>query len=666
MNDEQLRAEITLGEGHVEVAGEGLADNRLGLYFGPILGCELTDGAWVCPLRRETGNELVVKIATQLRSRGYEVVASGGPADQALQRDIDRLRSYERSERAGREYLALDQGAEPTSLFDEDEVLAALARSGWNEEARSLLPHQRYAMLHALNAANAANFSVPGAGKTATALAVALTHVAQGLIDGVLVVGPLSCFRPWEREAAIAAPGVFQVRRVRGMQRAARTHLYRAVDRGELLLMSYATAAHDKAALEQLCDRLDLMLIVDESHRVKRFQGGEWAPALVGLASHAKVRMILTGTPMPQDAKDLWSQFNILWPGEEATGTRGAFRAKAESSFGSVIADLEPFFTRTPKAELGLVDPDIETDDVEMAPLQAEIYQLVLQQLRSQIPDAARWKDKVERLRRARPIRLIQAASNPDLLNEADGYFELPPLQLPGGTLMERLESYRQQGELPAKFEWGLEYLAGLREEAEKCVVWTTFIRNIDQFAALVEERLGGPVFTVDGRVPAAETVDPELNERSEDDEHTGEELDETREQRIDEFLACEGFAVLIANPAACAESISLHSRCHNAVYLDRTHDCARWLQSIDRIHRLGLPEGVTVQVRVPLATDDRVATIDALVDGALQEKETRMQALLNDAELRGTGLEDQDTLRAAEGSDADLDALLRYLLGEE
>ena len=661
----RLRAEIILGEERVEVRGEGLDDRRLHLYFGAILGCDHVDGGWVCPLRREAGNELVVKIASQLRSRGYEVVATGGPADQALQRDIDRLRSYERSAQAGRAYLALDRD-EPTSLVDGAEVMTALVQAGWNEGSRTLLAHQRHAMLHALNAANVANFSVPGAGKTATALAVALTHLAQNVVDAVLVVGPLSCFRPWEREAQIAAPGVFNLQRVRGLARPARTHLYRAVDRGGLLLMSYATAAHDRGELERLCDRLNLMLIVDESHRVKRFQGGEWAPALVGLSSHAKVRMILTGTPMPQDAKDLWSQFNILWPGEEATGTRGAFRAKAESSFSSVVKDLEPFFTRTPKAELGLTDPDIETEDVEMAPLQADIYQLVLRQLRSQIPDAASWKEKIERLRRARPIRLIQAASNPDLLNLADGFFEVPPIKAPGSTLMERLESYRQQGELPAKFQWGLDYLLSLQGAGEKCVVWTSFIRNIDQFAALVGERVGGPVFTVDGRVPAAEVVEPELHELREDDDHVGEELDETREQRIDEFLASEGFAVLIANPAACAESISLHSNCHNALYLDRTHDCARWLQSIDRIHRLGLPEGVTVQVRVPLATHEGADGIDALVEGALREKEARMKGLLNDSELRGTGLEDQDTLLAAEGSDADLEALLRYLLGEE
>jgi hypothetical protein len=207
--------------------------------------------------------------------------------------------------------------------------------------------------------------------------------------------------------------------------------------------------------------------------------------------------------------------------------------------------------------------------------------------------------------------------------------------------------------------------LAELKDDEQKCVVWTTFIRNVDQFSALVTERLGGPVFSVDGRIPAAETADPELNAPSEDEDHSGEELDETREQRIDEFLSSEGFAVLVANPAACAESISLHSHCFRAIYLDRTHDCARWLQSIDRIHRLGLPEGVTVEISVPQAKLNGADAIDELVDRSLREKEARMKALLNDAELRGSGLEDQDTLRTAEGTDADLEQMLRYILGE-
>jgi SNF2 family DNA or RNA helicase len=222
---------------------------------------------------------------------------------------------------------------------------------------------------------------------------------------------------------------------------------------------------------------------------------------------------------------------------------------------------------------------------------------------------------------------------------------------------MERLYRYRQFGELPAKLEWALTFLGELKKHGRKCVVWTSFVRNIDQFSELARDRLGIPVYSVDGRIPAADVSD---------EEESGDELDETRESRIDDFLAEEGCAVLVANPAACAESISLHSSCFVAVYLDRTHDCARWLQSIDRIHRLGLPPDVTVEIHVLKATDDGQDAVDELVAQSLDRKSGRMQGLLEDAELRGTGLEDQDTLRAAEGDEADLDALLRYLIGEE
>ena len=45
---------------------------------------------------------------------------------------------------------------------------------------------------------------------------------------------------------------------------------------------------------------------------------------------------------------------------------------------------------------------------------------------------------------------------------------------------------------------------------------------------------------------------------------------------------------MLVANPAACAESISLHKTCSHAIYYDLSYNCAQFLQSLDRIHRVG------------------------------------------------------------------------------
>jgi SNF2 family DNA or RNA helicase len=648
-------AHVRLKDRVVTVAGDGLDTRPLRLFFRGVLGAERTDEGWRCPARGRDGNDLVVRIAKRLGDDGIEVTPESDQVDLALKHEIERVRSFSRARQAGEQLLGLADYPDTTTPSAE-ELLGRIEEFEWNTEARELLPHQIAGLVHAMSTVNAANFSVPGSGKTATALAVIAARMAYDHVDAVVVVGPLSCFRPWEREASVALPGKLEVSRVRGMHRSHRVRVWQRVRPGQLLLASYSTAAADRYDIERLCRRLRVMLVVDESHRAKRFRGGQWAPALVQIARVARVRMILTGTPMPQGPTDLWSQFNILWPGEEATGSRLAFQARADNDFRTVIRSLEPFFTRTPKSDLGLPPARFIRHEVPLGPIQQEVYQLIENRLRYALPDAASWQDKLDALRKARPIRLLQASSNPDLLNQEDGFFRVPPLQSSSETLMQRLHRYRDLGELPAKFQWALNFLATQRDHRQKVVVWTSFIRNIDQFTKLARDELGIPVFSVDGRVPAA------------DDSETGppEEIDETREQRIDSFLNHDGPAVLVANPAACAESISLHSACRTAVYLDRTHDCARWLQSIDRIHRLGLPPDAEVEVHIPIATADGRQIVDDLVDASLERKTSRMQALLEGAELRGAQLAGQDQLDVAEGSDEDLSALLRYLLGEQ
>ncbi len=64
----------------------------------------------------------------------------------------------------------------------------------------------------------------------------------------------------------------------------------------------------------------------------------------------------------------------------------------------------------------------------------------------------------------------------------------------------------------------------------------------------------------------------------------------ETRERLIDEFLSIEGNAIMIANPQAIGESISLHHDCHVAIYFDQYFNAGLFIQSKDRIHRYGFP----------------------------------------------------------------------------
>jgi len=626
-----------------------LEDRRVRMFFRSVLGATPTDRGWRCPRRQAPVAALVIRVNTFLERHGYTVTRHG-LADREVERELERRRSFERTRQAATEWRV------GTGPMDIDQTKRVLSEFGWSAD-RTLRPHQEQGLTHGLSATNPANFSVPGSGKTATALAVAATHLAAGTIDLVLVVGPLACFGPWEGEAAAALGDRLPTRRVRGPA-AARRDVYSAAPAGSLLLVSYATAAADRVALSNLCRVRDVMLIVDESHRIKRFRGGQWAPAIVRVANHARVRMILSGTPMPQSGRDLYSQLNVLWPGGELTGSRDSFATRTETAFGSILAAVQPFVTRTPKSALGLRPYQLQRHEVELTGIQAEVYDLIVNNFRRRLQDADTWADKLQTLQRARPLRLLQAAANPDLFNRADGYYRLPRIGEANPTLMDRLARYADL-ETPAKSETALALLADIAADGGKTVCWSNFVGNLDQFSRLVRERLSIPCFQIDGRVPAGDdSTDDRQQARV-----NPEDLD-TRERIIERFLATDGPAVLVTNPASCSESISLHRGCHNAVYLDRTYDCAQFLQSIDRVHRLGLPPEVTVQVHMILATAQGDPSIDHLVDASLQAKSALMSELLEGAELQPLGQADEPSTDA-EGSPEDLDALLRYLLGE-
>ena len=119
------------------------------------------------------------------------------------------------------------------------------------------------------------------------------------------------------------------------------------------------------------------------------------------------------------------------------------------------------------------------------------------------------------------------------------------------------------------------------------------------------------------GAVPQDESEDVEFN----------------REQQIRQFKEASWPTVLLANPAACAESISLHRACHHALYLDRTFNCGQYMQSLDRIHRIGLRPNEVVTYHILIARD----TIDETIDRRLNEKQETMLHLLEDELPVGT-----------------------------
>jgi SNF2 family DNA or RNA helicase len=99
-----------------------------------------------------------------------------------------------------------------------------------------------------------------------------------------------------------------------------------------------------------------------------------------------------------------------------------------------------------------------------------------------------------------------------------------------------------------------------------------------------------------------------------------------TREAIVKEFHNPDSsFKVIIANPFAVSESISLHKACHNAIYLERSFNAAHFLQSKDRIHRYGLKEGIETHYYYLVSAD----SIDGTIHQRLYDKEQRLLEII-------------------------------------
>ena len=71
----------------------------------------------------------------------------------------------------------------------------------------------------------------------------------------------------------------------------------------------------------------------------------------------------------------------------------------------------------------------------------------------------------------------------------------------------------------------------------------------------------------------------------------------EERDLAVDAFNYDPSCKVIVINPAAGSEAISLHKNCHNAIYIDTGYNSVYWLQSIDRIRRIGQENNPIIHV---------------------------------------------------------------------
>ncbi len=447
---------------------------------------------------------------------------------------------------------------------------------------------------------NGANFSVPGAGKTTVTFAL---HILTRLPGAhLLIISPKSAFPAWRSvvdECMVpgAPNGGDEPFRVLDSRSDIDKELRSGATR---FLISYDLAVRQQSVLTAYLARTPVHLVLDESHRMKAGLASLRGAFLLSAATLPVRRDILSGTPMPQSANDLASQLGFLWPGHgyDLSIQRGqAPRA--------VLGNL---YVRTTKTELGLPPAERHFYDVEMAPGQLALYSVVrseaLRQLTKTV-SAGRIGQEFMKARKS-VMRLLQLSVNPPLAlagMSSDG-------SLDSGIVDQVLEEGTSQ-----KIRAVVDHARRLAMQGQKTVIWTIFTDTIRELVTALADL--NPVF-IHGGVPSGEATDPDA-----------------REGKLERFHNDPKCFVLVANPATAGEGISLHTVCHNAIYADRSYVSTHYLQSIDRIHRLGLPPGQETHIHIyRTRAPAQIGSIDLSVSRRLAQKIRGLEQTLGDPDL--------------------------------
>lgn len=501
-------------------------------------------------------------------------------------------------------------------------------------ENRRLYPLQLLSAYHLAFSQNGCNFSVPGAGKTSIVYGAYtfLKNVEQDnpkKVDKILIIGPLSAFGPWELEFEECFGRKADCKRINGAVSTENRKQYFYGDTAELILISYASVVSVKESLKYYLSNHKVMVVLDEAHKIKNTNGGIIASAIMELAPLCSSRVVLTGTPVPNGYEDLFNLFHFIWPKNDVTRytvgqLRDMTRSEADSRIPPLMNNIDPYFIRIKKQDLNIPIP-VENPPIliQMKESQQRIYDFIEQRFVSEVSSFS--NDLHASLVKARLIRLQQVATNPALLripitafSEESGN-DFSSIEAEDSLIMQDIMRFYAD-EIPAKFDKCGELVKQIILENGKVVIWAIFIKTIESLESYLRS-IGIECRTLFGATPVA------TDGMTPDD--VNYEL--TREAIIKEFHNPDSsYKVIIANPFAVAESISLHKACHNAIYIERSFNCAHFIQSKDRIHRYGLSSNTITNYYYLLSQD----TIDETVNDRLQIKEERMLSLIESAPI--------------------------------
>lgn len=270
-----------------------------------------------------------------------------------------------------------------------------------------------------------------GLGKTIQTLAFLRTLKGKG---PSLIVCPSSLVFNWKAEATKWTPDL----KVVALEGGKRSVHFAGIGQADLVITSYPLLQRDLMNY----GRLEFAAaVLDEAQRIKN-PDTQTAKAAMGI--RAKHRFALTGTPVENSVRDLWSVMNFLLPGY--LGSRNDFKERFEKPIqndpagpeaGRLKRRIRPFLLRRLKSSVATELPGKlqQVSYCELTDAQRSLYTQVASSVKRQVADLAGETNAGKarmtmltgllRLRQAAcDLRLLSLENPPDD-SEASGKVEL-------------------------------------------------------------------------------------------------------------------------------------------------------------------------------------------------------------------------------------------------
>ena len=449
-----------------------------------------------------------------------------------------------------------------------------------------------------------------GLGKTVQVLALLLTlHRREAESLPSLLVAPASLLANWASEAArftpslrvmVAHPSFMPADQLRAIAPEQLTTT-------DLVVTSYGSLLR----LEWLANTHWRVAALDEAQAIKN-PDAKQTRAVKALRS--EVRIALTGTPIENNLRDLWSIFDFLNPG--LLGSSRAFadfvkriEAREPVSYAPLRKLVTPYIVRRLKTDRTVIADLPDKTEVKaycsLTKKQAALYQAAVVELEERLRESS---DDIAR----RGLVLSMLMRLKQICNH--------PAHWLGGGAYEESES--------GKFLRLTEIAETIAGRQEKLLVFTQFKEIIEPLQRLLAAAFGRPGLVLHGDTAVGK-----------------------RKDLVKSFQEDERVPFFVLSLKAGGAGLNLTAASH-VVHFDRWWNPAVENQATDRAFRIGQKRNVLVHKFVCRGTIEE--RIDQLIESKRQMAE---DMLAGGGEINLTEMNDQDLLALVR---LDLDAAVR------